>query len=66
MNRNIIIYLFIFISLKTTAQENGSFTGIDVSMDNLYRLSKHDPGWRQMNAAFLCRMIFLRFCIGIS
>lgn len=39
MKRNLIICLLVFISLKTSAQQNGSFNGIDVNMDNLYRLS---------------------------
>lgn len=39
MKRNIIICLIAFISFKASAQQNGSFNGIDVNMDNLYRLS---------------------------
>jgi Protein of unknown function (DUF2961) len=39
MKRNLIIYSLVFISLKTSAQQNGSFNGIDVNMDNLYRVS---------------------------
>jgi len=39
MKRNIIICLIVFISLKTFAQQNGPFNGIDVNMNNLYRLS---------------------------
>jgi len=39
MKRNIIIWLVIFSSLNTTAQQNNSFNGIDVNMSNLYRLS---------------------------
>ena len=39
MQTKIITCLLIFITLKTTAQQNNSFNGIDVNMDNLYRLS---------------------------
>jgi hypothetical protein len=39
MKRNLIICSLVFISLKTSAQQNGSFNGIDVNMDNLYRVS---------------------------
>jgi Protein of unknown function (DUF2961) len=39
MKKNMIICLLVFISLKTFAQQNGSFNGIDVNMDNMYRLS---------------------------
>lgn len=39
MQFKIITFLLIFITLKTTAQQNNSFNGLDVSMDNLYRLS---------------------------
>jgi hypothetical protein len=39
MKRSIIIGLIIFGSLKTLAQQNNSFNGIDVNMNNLYRLS---------------------------
>lgn len=39
MKRSIIIWLIIFGSLKTFAQQNNSFNGIDVNMNNLYRLS---------------------------
>jgi hypothetical protein len=39
MQKKIIICLLIFITSKTNAQQNNSFNGIDVNMDNLYRLS---------------------------
>lgn len=39
MHKKIITCLLIFITLKTSAQQNNSFNGIDVNLDNLYRLS---------------------------
>ncbi|MDP4285300.1 MAG: DUF2961 domain-containing protein [Bacteroidota bacterium] len=39
MKRNIIIGLFLLGSLQSSAQQKGSFNGIDVNMNNLYRLS---------------------------
>lgn len=39
MKGSIIIFLFVFISLKTEAQQNSLFNGVDVNIDNLYLLS---------------------------
>ena len=39
MPKKIITCLILFIALKTTGQQASSFSGIDVNIDNLYRLS---------------------------
>ena len=39
MKKPLLICLVFFISIKIFAQQNNTFNGIDVNMDNLYRLS---------------------------